>query len=337
MIASLKHITFASPWVLWLIPVLLLAQVAWWFFVRKKENPTLLFSEVKLLESHSMPLIAKVKAFLPLLRWAAVSLLLVALARPQTSYNESKVTTEGIDIVISVDVSSSMLAQDFKPNRLEAGKKTALDFINGRPNDRIGLVVFAGESFTQCPVTIDHVIVKNQLKAITNGKLEDGTAIGMGIANAVQRLKESESKSKVVILMTDGVNNKGLVDPATAADIATQFGVRVYTIGVGTQGQAYTPVAMDQNGQLVYDYAEVQIDENILKEVAKKTGGQYFRATNNKKLTQIFEEIDKLEKTKIKVSAFSRKTEMFFWFAFAAMVLLLIDWWSRYTIFKTLP
>jgi Ca-activated chloride channel family protein len=199
------------------------------------------------------------------------------------------------------------------------------------------LVVFSGESFTQCPVTIDHAIVKNQLKQIKNGLLEDGTAIGMGLATSIQRLKDSESKSKVVILMTDGVNNKGLVDPATASDIAMQFGVRAYTIGVGTNGQAYTPVAMDANGNLVFDYAEVQIDEPILRDIAKKTGGQYFRATDNKKLKEVFQEIDKLEKTKINVSAYTHKTEKFFVFAFIALAILLLDWILRYTVFKSIP
>ncbi|MFN8309495.1 MAG: VWA domain-containing protein, partial [Chitinophagales bacterium] len=222
-------------------------------------------------------------------------------------------------------------------NRLDAAKDVAYHFIDGRPNDRIGLVVFSGESFTQCPVTIDHAIVKNQLKEIRNGLLEDGTAIGMGLATSVQRLKDSESKSKVVILMTDGVNNRGLIDPATASDIALQFGVRCYTIGVGTNGLAYTPVAMDGAGRLIFDYAEVQIDEPILKDISKKTGGQYFRATDNRKLKQIFEEIDRLEKTKINVSAYTHKTEKFYPFALAALLCLLLELIFRYTIFKSLP
>jgi len=230
-----------------------------------------------------------------------------------------------------------MLAKDFSPNRLEAAKKEATNFIDGRPHDRIGLVVSAGESFTQCPVTIDHNIIKNQLKEIKNGILEDGTAIGMGLATSVQRLKESEAKSKVVILMTDGVNNKGLIDPMTASDIAMQFGVRVYTIGVGTNGKAMTPVAMTMDGQLMFDYADVQIDEKLLKEIAQKTGGQYFRATDNKRLKDIYAQIDKLERTKIEVSAYERKTEKFHAFALIAALLVGLDILLRYLFLRSLP
>jgi Ca-activated chloride channel family protein len=204
-------------------------------------------------------------------------------------------------------------------------------------HDRMGLVVFAGESFTQCPVTIDHNIIKNQLKEIKNGLLEDGTAIGMGLATSVQRLKESEAKSKVVILMTDGVNNKGLIDPMTASDIAMQFGVRVYTIGVGTNGKAMTPVAMTMDGQLMFDYADVQIDEKLLKEIAQKTGGQYFRATDNKRLKDIYAQIDKLERTKIEVSAYERKTEKFHAFALIAALLVGLDILLRYLFLRSLP
>ncbi|MBL7799280.1 MAG: VWA domain-containing protein [Chitinophagales bacterium] len=337
MIFGLEHITFANKWVLWLIPVAVVFMGFLLLKRRKTAVPAFTYSETSAFKNFRNPIKGKLIEWLPILRMLSVVSLLVAIARPQTSFDESKVTTQGIDIVMSMDVSSSMLARDFKPNRLEAAKKTALDFVDGRPNDRVGLVIFGGESFTQCPVTIDHAVVKNQLKDIKNGLLEDGTAIGMGLATATQRLKESESKSKVVILMTDGVNNKGLVDPTTAADIAVQYGVRVYTIGVGTQGQAYTPVAMDAQGNLVYDYAEVQIDEPLLKDVAKKTGGQYFRATNNKKLEDIFQEIDKLEKTKILVSAYTHKTEKFLVFALLALILLCLEWWSRYTILKSFP
>jgi Ca-activated chloride channel family protein len=337
MFLNLAHITFANKWVLYLIPLVLLLCGLWWYFRNKKQYSTLTLSDTSSFKGFENPVKAKIKKYTSLLRVTSLVFLLIALARPQTSFDEEKVTTEGIDIVLAMDVSSSMLARDFKPNRLDAAKQVAFDFVEGRPNDRIGLVVFSGESFTQCPVTIDHAIVKNQLKQIKNGLLEDGTAIGMGLATSIQRLKDSESKSKVVILMTDGVNNKGLVDPATASDIAMQFGVRAYTIGVGTNGQAYTPVAMDANGNLVFDYAEVQIDEPILRDIAKKTGGQYFRATDNKKLKEVFQEIDKLEKTKINVSAYTHKTEKFFVFAFIALAFLLLDWILRYTIFKSIP
>ena len=337
MFSNLSHITFANKWVLFLIPVVLLFAGLWWYFLAKKNFPSLKLSTTNAFTGMGNPFKATLKKFLPVLRVATLIFLLISLARPQTSYDEEKVTTEGIDIVLAVDVSTSMLAKDFSPNRVEAAKKEDLNFIEGRPHDRIGLVVFAGESFTQCPVTIDHAIVKNQLKQIKTGLMEDGTAIGMGIATAVQRLKELPSKSKVIILMTDGVNNKGLIDPMTASDIAMQFKTRVYTIGIGTNGKAMTPVAMTPGGELIFDYADVQIDEALLRDIAKKTGGQYFRATDNKKLHDIYEQIDKLEKTKIEVSAFEHKTEKFFPFALIAGVLVLLEVLFRYLIVKSIP
>lgn len=337
MFSNFTHITFANKWVLFFIPAVFVLAGLWWYFLSKKAFPTLKLSATNAFTGNGTPFKATLKKFLPVLRVLALTSLLVAIARPQTSFDEEKVTTDGIDIVLALDVSTSMLAKDFSPNRLEAAKKEATNFIDGRPHDRIGLVVFAGESFTQCPVTIDHAIVKNQLKQIKNGLMEDGTAIGMGLATSVQRLKEFPSKSKVVILMTDGVNNKGLIDPATASDIAMQFKTRVYTIGIGTNGKAMTPVAMTPNGELIFDYADVQIDEPLLKEIAKKTGGQYFRATDNKKLKEIYAQIDKLEKTKIEVSAFEHKTEKFFPFALVAIALLLLEVMMRYLIVKSIP
>ncbi|MBS1685381.1 MAG: VWA domain-containing protein [Bacteroidetes bacterium] len=332
----LSHITFANRWVLWLIPVVAILAIVWWYLRQRKQYPTLTFSDTSAFKGFQSPVKGVLKKYAPLLRILSIGFLLVALARPQNSYDESSSTTEGIDIVLAMDVSTSMLSQDFKPNRLEAAKSVALDFVEGRPHDRIGLVVFAGESFTQCPVTIDHTIVKNQLKDIKNGILEDGTAIGMGLSTAVQRLKDSESKTKVVILMTDGVNNRGIIDPRMAADIAVQFGVRCYTIGVGKNGQALTPVAMGPNG-LIFDYAEVQIDEALLRTIADKTGGKYYRATDNRSLKGIFEQIDKLEKTKINVSAWTHKTEKFHLFALIAAALLLIEWVLRYTVLRSIP
>jgi Ca-activated chloride channel homolog len=334
---NLSHITFAHHWVLWLIPVAIVLCIAWWYLMRQRMYPSLVYSDTSHFAGYKKSLKGVIKKYIPLWRILPVVCLLLALARPQSSYDEEKRTTEGIDIVLAVDVSSSMLARDFKPNRLDAAKQVALDFIDGRPSDRIGLVVFSGESFTQCPVTIDHAILKNQLREIKNGLLEDGTAIGMGLATAVQRLKDTESKTKVVILMTDGVNNRGLIDPATASDIAMQFGARCYTIGVGTNGMAYTPVAMDPSGNLIFDNAEVQIDEAILRDISKKTGGQYFRATDNKKLKDIFQQIDKLEKTKINISAYSHKTEKFHLFALIGLCLLLLEWLLRYTWLRTIP
>jgi Ca-activated chloride channel family protein len=333
----LQHITFADKWVLWLIPLMWIIGAIWFWFKYKKQFPSFTVSSVTALEKEPTPYMAQFKQSLPFLRFAALTFLLVALARPQTSFNEEKVTTEGIDIVLAMDISTSMLAQDFKPNRLEAAKAEALQFVDARHADRIGLVVFAGESFTQCPVTIDHAIVKNQLKAIKNGVLEDGTAIGMGLATAVQRLKESKAKSKVVILMTDGVNNRGLIDPLTATDIAIHFGVRVYTIGVGTNGKAYTPVAQDASGKLIFDYADVQIDEKLLREIANKTNGKYFRANNNQKLKEIYAQIDKMEKTKIEVSAYQRKSEMFLPFAAIAAFIVCVEFLVRYFVTKSIP
>ena len=333
----LTNIAFANKWVLWLIPLVVVLSVAWWYFRQQMQYPTLTFSDTASFKGFQNPLKGVLKKYSPLLRLLSLVFLLIAIARPQGSFDESKVTSEGIDIVLAMDLSGSMMAQDFKPNRMEAAKQTALEFIDGRPSDRIGLVVFAGESFTQCPVTIDHAIVKNQLHAIKNGLLEDGTAIGMGLATSVQRLKETESKSKVIILMTDGVNNRGAIDPGTAADMAMSFGVRVYTIGIGTNGQAYTPVGMDAQGNLIYDYAPVEIDEPVLRDISKKTGGKYFRATDNNKLKEIFDQIDKLEKTKINISAYSHKTEKFYLFALIAVVLLFIEWIFRYTILRSIP
>ncbi len=337
MFNNLSHIQFANQWVLWLIPVLIVLAVLWWYFLWKKNNPSLELSSTVSFAGHGMPLKAVLKQLLPVLRVMAVALLLIALARPQTTYDEQKVTTEGIDIVLAIDVSSSMLAKDFSPNRLEASKKEAISFIDGRQHDRMGLVIFSGESFTQCPATIDHTILKNQLSQIKNGLLEDGTAIGMGLATATRRLKETDAKSKVVILMTDGVNNKGLIDPLTACDLAIQYGVRVYTIGIGTNGKAMTPVAMSRDGDFIFDYQDVQIDENLLKDIAKKTGGQYFRATDNKKLKEIYAQIDKLEKTKIEMSAYQRKTEKFHVFVLFAGILLLLEMIARYLLLKSLP
>lgn len=336
MFSNLQHISFANKWVLWLIPLVFIIAGLWWYFRAKKQYPTLILSGTASLAGAQKPFRAALKNLLPVLRVLTIILLLIAIARPQTQFDEEKIKTEGIDIVLSMDVSASMLAKDFRPNRLESAKKVAMDFIDGRPNDRIGLVIFGGESFTQCPVTIDHVIVRQQLKQVKNGLLEDGTAIGMGLATAVQRLRELEGKSKVVILMTDGVNNKGMVDPKTAADLAVRFGVRVYTIGVGTNGMAMTP-AYIQNGEIIFQNMPVQIDEDVLKDIAKSTGGQFFRATNEKKLKEIYDQINKLEKTKIEVSAYSRKTEKFHVFALGAALLLITELLARYLIVRSIP
>jgi Ca-activated chloride channel family protein len=337
MFKNLTHLTFAYKWVLWLIPVVFVWAGLWWYFLSKKAYPSLKLSSTKAFAGYAVPVKAKIKKLLPLLRIATLTLLLVAIARPQTSYDEEKVTTEGIDIMMAIDVSGSMQSKDFDPNRIEAAKKEAISFIDGRPHDRIGMVIFSAESFTQCPITIDHAVLKDQVAAIKNGLLEDGTAIGMGLATCVQRLKEGHAKSKVIILMTDGVNNRGMIDPLTAGDIAAEFGIRVYTIGIGTNGKALTPVAMGPDGKLIFDYAPVEIDEALLKEIAKKTGGQYFRATDNKALKGIYDQIDKLEKTKIEVSAYQRKTEKFYAFALMAAIFLLLEILLRYLVVRAIP
>lgn len=337
MFRNLSHLTFVYKWVLWLIPVVFAIGGLWWYFLSKKAYPSLKISSTKAFAGHAVPLKARIKQFLPLLRIAALSLLLVAIARPQTSADESKVTTEGIDIVMAIDVSGSMLSKDFDPNRIEAAKKEAMEFIDARPHDRIGMVIFSAESFTQCPITIDHAVLKDQVSQIKNGLLEDGTAIGMGLATCINRLRDGTAKSKVVILMTDGVNNRGMIDPLTATEIAMKFGIRVYTIGIGTNGKALTPVAMGPDGKLIFDYAPVEIDEALLKEIAKKTGGQYFRATDNKTLKEVYGQIDKLEKTKIEVSAYQRKTEKFYAFALLAGIFLLLEIILRYGVVRAIP
>ena len=260
--------------------------------------------------------------------------MIIVLARPQKTDKFQDISTEGIDIVLAQDISGSMLARDFRPDRLEASKNIATEFISGRPYDRIGLVVFSGESFTQCPLTTDHAVLINLLREIQSGMIEDGTAIGMGLATAVNRIKDSKAKSKVIILLTDGVNNRGEIAPATAAGIAKTFGIRVYTIGVGTQGMAPYPVQTPYGIQ--YQDMPVEIDEAILQEIAQNTGGKYFRATDNDKLIQVYREIDKLEKSKIDVRQFSRKEEKFLFPAILAFCMLIFEITARNTIFKNL-
>ena len=268
-------------------------------------------------------------------RLIALAGLITALARPQSSTSWQNVTTEGIDIILAMDVSGSMLAEDLKPNRLEASKAVAMDFIAERPNDRMGLVLFSGESFTQCPITTDHAVLKNLFKDVKNGMITDGTAIGLGLANGVNRLKDSQAKSKVVILLTDGENNRGEIPPVTAAEIAKAFGIRVYTIGVGTRGEAPFPFRSPFGG-IVYQNIEVKIDEPLLTQIADMTGGKYFRATDNKKLKAIYEEIDKLEKSKIEVQEFRKKHEMFLPWALVAGLLLFLEFILRNTLFKSI-
>ncbi|MDR1005020.1 MAG: VWA domain-containing protein [Prevotellaceae bacterium] len=269
------------------------------------------------------------------LRIVALTLIIVVLARPQTTDSWQNSEIEGIDIMLAIDVSTSMLAQDLKPDRLEAAKTVAAEFINGRPNDNIGITLFAGESFTQCPLTVDHAVLLNLLKNVKCGLIQDGTAIGVGMANAVAHLKDSKAKSKVVILLTDGVNNRGDVSPMTAAEIAKQYGIRVYTIGVGANGMAPYPLQIGNTVQ--YINTPVELDEKMLTDIAATTEGNYFRATSNSKLEEVYRQIDKLERTKLNVREFSKREEEYRWFALAALLCLLAEVLLRNTILKKIP
>jgi len=272
-----------------------------------------------------------------LLRTLGLSMIIIALARPQSSLSWQNTSTEGIDIVVAMDISASMLAQDFSPNRLESSKQVAIDFIEARPNDRMGLVVYEGESFTQSPLTTDHRVLINLFKDIKTGMVQGGTAIGMGLATAVNRLRDSDAKSKVVILLTDGDNNAGSIAPLTAAEIAKKFGVRVYTIGVGSEGRALSPVAIYPDGRYKFDYVEVKIDEPTLQKIADMTDGAYFRATDERALAKIYAQIDRLEKTKINVTEHSRKAEEYYLIALIGSLLLLSEFFFRKVILQTLP
>ena len=262
-------------------------------------------------------------------------LMIFVLARPQSTNSWQHSEVEGIDIMMAIDISTSMLAEDLKPNRLEAAKQVASEFINGRPNDNIGITLFAGESFTQCPLTVDHAVLLNLIKDAKCGIIEDGTAVGMGIANAVTRLKDSKAKSKVIILLTDGTNNRGDISPLTAAEIAKSFGIRVYTIGVGTNGTAPYPYPV--GGTVQYGNLPVEIDEQTLTQIAGTTEANYFRATSNSKLKEVYEEIDKLEKTKLHVKEFSKKQEEYLPFALAAFLVLLLEIILRNVVLRRLP
>lgn len=324
---------FAYPEVLWLLLVLPLVVVG--YILRYRSNyGTIKLSGLSGFKNVGTSALEILRHGLLLLRIAAIGLLIVALARPQSALSWKEITTEGIDIVLALDISGSMLARDLKPNRLEASKDVAMEFIKGRPNDRIGLVIYSGESFTQCPLTTDHTVLLNLFENVRNGMIEDGTAIGLGLATSVNRLKESDGKSKVVILLTDGQNTTGSIPPLTAADIAKAFSVRVYTIGVGTRGLAPYPFR-DMFGRERIQNVEVEIDEKTLQEIASATGGAYFRATDNNSLQSIYEEIDKLEKSKISETEYENKDELFFLWAFAAAIALGLEFLLRYTLFKS--
>lgn len=325
---------FANPEFLWLL-LLLPLLAGWQVWKQRRLTASLRHSSLSAFADVPSSWRVRLRALPMLLRLLALGLLIVAFARPQTSARGEKVFREGIDITIVLDISGSMLAEDFRPNRLEAAKSVGEDFILARESDRIGLVIFAGESFTQCPLTTDYSVLVDLLRKVETGYLQDGTAIGEGIANAVNRMKESSSKSKVMILLTDGVNNMGSIDPATAAEIAQTFGIRIYTIGVGTRGMAPYPFKTVYGIQ--YQPVPVEIDEEMLRQVAEITGGEYFRATGNKKLVEIYDEIDNLERTKIEVTEFHRYTELFYEYLVAALALLIGELLLGWFVFRKIP
>ncbi len=328
-----SNVEFANPQFFWLLLMLPVA-ILWYFFKRQEETASLKLPSLEGFTASS--LLTKLKPALFGMRLLALAAIITAMARPQTEDISSRTkTTRGIDIVMAIDVSSSMLARDLKPNRLSALKNVAADFIRKRPNDRIGLVAYAGESYTKTPITSDKGIVLSALRDISYGDLEDGTAIGMGLATSVNRLKESQAISKVIILLTDGVNNSGFIEPQTAADLALEFDIKTYTIGLGTNGNALSPIAYNPDGSFRYGMRQVEIDEDLLKEIAKLTGGEYFRATDNEKLEAIYDEINKLEKTEIEEFKYYKYDEKFRpWVLFAGF-LVLLEWFLRNTVFRS--
>ncbi len=331
----MKEVTFLNPEFFWLF-LLLIPAIAWLFWKRNEQTPTLKISSLKGFQA-SKSILAKLKPGLYILRLLALSSLIIAMARPRTVdiSNQTK-TTKGIDIVMAVDVSGSMLAKDLRPNRMEALKKVAEKFVEERPNDRIGLVVYAAEAYTKTPVTSDKAVILDAINSIKyDNVLQDGTGIGMGLTTAVNRLKDSKAKSKVIILLTDGVNNAGFIEPETASDIALQYGIKVYTIGIGTNGMAEFPYAIAPNGQFLFRMMPVEIDVKLLQNIAQKTGGKYFRATGNEKLAQIYSEINKLETTEIEELKFYDFDEKFRPFVWIAGLLLLLEIIVRNTIFRS--
>ena len=335
MFSAFENITFVNPGFLLLLLLVPLLGI-WYFFRHQKHFASLKMSSLDAMEGLSSWR-GKFRIVLPILRGLATIALIVALARPQLTLKEEEIKAEGIDITLVIDLSSSMLAQDFKPDRLNVSKRVASEFVDKRQYDRLSLAVFAGEAFTQCPLTTDRRVIKEFLAGLQCGVLEDGTAIGMGLATAVNRLKDSKAKSKVVILLTDGDNNAGYIKPITAAEIAREFEVKVYTIGVGSRGKALTPVSRRSNGDYVFRFADVQIDEELLRKIAGMTGGKYFRATSEEALEAIYQEIDQLEKTEMEVTVIRRYSEEYHRFALLAILFLVFEVILRYTLFRTIP
>ncbi|MFC2086867.1 VWA domain-containing protein [Bacteroidota bacterium] len=325
---------FANSGLLYLL-FLILPIIAWYVLRQSNMNASLQISSLSAFKGMKRSYKEYLKHLFFALRLIIVILLIIMLARPQSTDKWENKTTKGIDILFAIDISSSMLAQDFKPDRLEAAKDVGIEFISNRPNDRTGLVVFSGESFTQCPLTTDHAVVINLMKDVKSGMIEDGTAIGLGLANAVNRLRNSDAISKVVILLTDGVNNMGSIAPLTAAELAKTMGIRVYTIGVGSMGKAPYPVKTPFGIQ--FQNIDVEIDEDVLRGIAQMTDGKYFRATDNQKLREIYAEIDELEKSKIEIKEFSKKEEEFLPFAVLALILLMLEMVVKNTVLRQVP
>jgi Ca-activated chloride channel family protein len=318
-------------WLLLLVPIVAVII----YIIHKKRRTTLTISTTQAVRYIPLSWKVKFRPLVPILQLASLALMIIGLARLQKVNIQEYIETEGIDIVISMDISGSMLAEDFKPNRLEAAKETAKNFIKDRVGDRVGLVIFSGESFTQCPITIDHNVVRQQIDLITNGMLEDGTAIGMGLATGVDRLKDAKGKSKILILLTDGVNNTGKIDPSIALELAKAYDVKVYTIGIGTMGKALFPVQTPLG--VKKELVEVEIDEPLLKQIAEETGGKYFRATDNNKLSKIYEQIDRLEKSKVELQVYAEHKDMFQYFIILSLACILLATILQFTIFKKLP
>jgi Ca-activated chloride channel homolog len=327
-------ITFAYSWVLYFLSIIPL-MIVWYIFRGMKVQSSVKYSSVNIFKDIPSTLREKLRHIPFAVRMLAIVLLIVALARPQSFNSGENVTTEGIDIAMVLDISGSMLAEDLKPNRLEAAKNVIDNFIEGRISDRIGLVIFSRDAFTQCPLTIDYSVLRNLLSEIHSGMIEDGTAIGNAIANGINRLKDSDAKSKIIILLTDGVNNSGEVDPISAAEMAKTFGIRVYTIGVGTRGEAPYPVQTPFGVR--YQMMPVEIDEAVLQKISDITDGQYFRATNNQALKEIYDKIDKLEKTKIEITSYKNASERYHSWLWGGLILLLIELGLSKTILRKLP
>ena len=333
MIDYLSRLHFASPW--WLFALVLVPLMVWYYYYSSRiHQPSIRMTDVGAIRGRQTWR-TRLRSYLPLFNILAVTFMILALARPQLALTDEKINADGIDILMLMDLSSSMLSKDFDPDRLEDSKMVAREFVLKRPHDRIGLVVFAGESYTQCPVTADHNVIVNFLAGLEVGLLQDGTAIGMGLATAVNRLRNSKAKSKVVILLTDGVSTDEYIDPMTAAEIAKQFDVKVYSIAIGTQGIALSPTTRGYNGKYMFSYAQVSIDTTLLKNISELTGGKYFRAVDRKGLEGIYAEIDRLEKTSVEVNVIKRNRDEFRKFLYLGLLFFMVGWVLDHTLLRT--